>query len=139
MRCRHSIEIERQRIKRQKRLSDYSFLLKIYHYKRNTTSPNCGYTYRSYYGFTLAHFLFVLKKSPRENPCLHSFRVNSQLLWWDFHPLGDHSLRGTLTFWLSCVLMQFRFCVCPAWASGIKDTKLFQRVEIPCRQVGEAY
>ena len=27
--------------------------------------------------------------------------------------------------------MQFRFCVCPAWASGIEDTKLFQRVKVP--------
>ena len=22
-------------------------------------------------------------------------------------------------------------CVCPAWASGIEDTKLFQRVKVP--------
>ena len=28
-------------------------------------------------------------------------------------------------------------CVCPAWASGIEDTKLFQRVKVPCRRVGE--
>ncbi len=30
-----------------------------------------------------------------------------------------------------CVLMQFIFCVCPARASGIEDTKLFQRVKVP--------
>ena len=93
MRCSHSIEIERQR-RSPMRLS--------------TTSPNCGYTYRSYYGFTLAHYGLIicpaeLQKSPRENPCLHSFRVNSQLLWWDFHPLDGRRLRGTSTSQLKSV------------------------------------
>ena len=94
MRCRHSIEIERQRIEQHKRLSDYSFQRKIYHYEGNTTSPSPKDTYRSYYGFMLAHFLFALNKSPRENLCLHSFRVNRRLLWWDFHPLDGQSLCG---------------------------------------------
>jgi hypothetical protein len=30
-------------------------------------------------------------------------------------------------------------CVCPAWAYGIKDTILFQRVKVSHRRVGEAY
>jgi hypothetical protein len=30
------------------------------------------------------------------------------------------------------------YCVCPAWASGIEDTKLFQRVKVPYERVGEA-
>jgi hypothetical protein len=29
-------------------------------------------------------------------------------------------------------------CVCPAWASGIEDTKFFQRVKVPYERVGEA-
>ena len=27
--------------------------------------------------------------------------------------------------------MELSICVCPAWASGIEDTKLFQRVKVP--------
>lgn len=27
--------------------------------------------------------------------------------------------------------MAHTFCVCPAWASGVEDTKLFQRVKVP--------
>ena len=27
--------------------------------------------------------------------------------------------------------MHYIFCVCPAWASGIEDTKIFQRVKVP--------
>ena len=34
--------------------------------------------------------------------------------------------------------MCYIICVCPVWASGIEDTKLFQRVEVPYRRVGEA-
>jgi len=27
--------------------------------------------------------------------------------------------------------MHYKHCVCPAWASGIEDTKIFQRVKVP--------
>jgi hypothetical protein len=31
--------------------------------------------------------------------------------------------------------MQYTMCVCPAWASGIEDTKLFQRVKDPYARI----
>jgi hypothetical protein len=31
-----------------------------------------------------------------------------------------------------------RLCVCPVWASDIEDITLFQRVQVPYRQVGKA-
>lgn len=33
-----------------------------------------------------------LQQNPHESNCLDSFRVNSQLLWWDLHPLDLHNL-----------------------------------------------
>lgn len=74
-------------------------------------SPICGYTYRSYYGFTLAHYGLIicpveLQWQHHYCNCLHSFRVNRQLLWWDSHPLDNHSLRGTPTLYISVVAEQ---------------------------------
>jgi len=34
--------------------------------------------------------------------------------------------------------MDYTFCVRPAWANGIEDTELFQRVKVSHGRVGEA-
>jgi hypothetical protein len=44
----------------------------------------------------------------------------------------DNDSHGDKTFQITLSAPCFlRCCVCPAWASGIEDTKLFRRVKVP--------
>jgi hypothetical protein len=52
----------------------------------------------------------------------------------EFSGVGD-KLRSILT---TDPAMTCMYCVRPVWASDIEDITLFQRVQVPYRQVGDA-